>query len=554
MWSSADWAGWTIGRALSRAARLWGERTFLIDGGRRLSFAETDREADRHARGLLDAGIGRGDVVAIWLPNCIDWALLWLACARLGAAVVPINTRYRADEVEYVLRHSHAAMLVMAERFWTTDYLSVLRSFLPEIDDERKRGALGSARLPSLRRIALRGDIEIGAAGSLASLLASGDAVPAAALRTAADAVDAEETTILVYTSGTSGRPKGARQAHRILRNGANIGASRRYEAGDVVLGHMPFYHVAGSVATLIPALQFGQSAVLMHSWDPAEALALIERERVNVFGGIPTHFIDLLQTLGDRRLKRGTIRSAWIGGAAVPPEVARRAVDRLGIHSLAAVYGMTETGGATTYTEWGAPIALVCANKGKKIGDFDLMVADPSTGAPCADCAEGEVRVRGYPVMQGYFDDADATNAAITPDGWFRTGDLGRLGPDGNLTITGRLRDMFIVGGTNAYPAEIEGFIGQHPAVAQAMVCGVPDARLGEVCFAFVEPRPGAALRADEVIAFCRGRIADYKVPHFVRVLGELPRTATNKIERHTLQAMAREIAAEAVGKPQAG
>jgi len=545
MRTSADWTGWTIGRALSRAARLWDDRPFLIDGARRLSFAATDEAVDRHARGLLSAGIRRGDVVAIWLPNCTEWALLWLACARIGAAVVPINTRYRAAEVEYVLRQSRAVALVMAERFWATDFLSLLRSFLPEIDGESRRGALKTAALPMLRRVVLHGDAEVGATDSLASLLASGDTVPESDLRTASDAVDAENTTIIVYTSGTSGRPKGAMQAHRILRNGANIGASRRYEAGDVVLGHMPFYHVAGSVATLIPALQFGQAAVLMHSWEPTEALALIEAERVNVFGGIPTHFIDLLQALGERRLAPGTIRSAWIGGAAVPPDVARKAADRLGIHSLAAVYGMTETGGATTYTEWGAPMELVCANKGKQIGDFELMVTNPLTGASLPDCIEGEVRVRGYLVMQGYFDDVAATKAAITPDGWFRTGDLGRLDPDGNLTITGRLKEMFIVGGTNAYPAEIEHFIAQHPAVAQAVVCGVPDTRLGEVCFAFVEPHPGATLSTDEVIAFCRDRIADYKVPRFVRIVSELPRTATNKVERHTLQAMARDIAA---------
>lgn len=545
--------GWTIGRALSRAARLWGGRPFLIDGARRLSFAETDHEVDRHARGLLAAGVGRGDVVAIWLPNCIEWALVWLACARIGAAAVPINTRYRADEVEYVLRHSRAAMLVMAARLWTTDYLAILRSFVPEMDDEQRGGALNAARLPALRWVLLRGDAETGAAASLASLLASGDTLPKGRLEAAARAVVAEDTTIIVYTSGTSGRPKGARQAHRILRNGANIGRSRHYEAGDVVLGHMPFYHVAGSVATLIPALQFGQAVVLMHSWAPAEALALIEAERVNVFGGIPTHFIDLLQTLGEKRLQRDTIRSAWIGGAAVPPEVARRAVERLGIHSLAAVYGMTETGGATTYTEWGAPIELVCANKGKQIGDFELRITDPLRGTPLPPGSDGEIRVRGYLVMQGYFDDQEATNAAITPDGWFRTGDLGRLDSDGNLTITGRLKEMFIVGGTNAYPAEIERFIGQHPAVAQAVVCGVPDARLGEVCFAFVEARPGATLCADEIIAFCRARMADYKVPRFVRILGELPRTATNKIERHTLQGMARRIATES-GQPPPG
>ena len=538
---------------MRRAADLWPDHAFLIEGERRLSFAETEHRSGLYAAALLAQGVGRGDAVATWLPNCTEWALVWLACCRIGAAVVPLSTRYRAHEAEYVLRQSRARVLVTAERLWSTDTMALLGGFLPEILEPvdvppgtaAHSYVLQSERLPSLRHVVLAGQNGIGRVPTLEVVLEAGTRTSERALRAAEAAVTEADTAIIVYTSGTSGRPKGAMQAHRILRNGANIARSRRYEPGDVVLGHMPFYHVAGSVATLIPALQWGQAVALMASWEPEYALRLIGRERVNVFGGIPTHFIDLLEALGGRRLAPGTIRSAWIGGANVPAEVVRAASERLGIVSLAAVYGMTETGGATTYTEWGAPIDLVAANTGKPIGDFELRVADPLTGARLRSGEEGEVQVRGYLVMQGYFDDEAATRAATTTDGWFRTGDLGRLDPDGNLAITGRLKEMFIVGGTNAYPAEIEAFLHRHPAVAQAMVCGVPDARLGEVCFAFVEPRPEAALTAAEVIGFCRGGIADYKVPRFVEILDELPRTATNKIERHALQARAARIAA---------
>lgn len=522
MRKSADWVGWTIPRALRRAASLWPDQAFLIEGERRLSFADTERESERYARALAALGLRRGDVLATWLPNCIEWVLVWLACCRIGAALVPLNTRYRAHEAEYVLKQSRAKALVMADRLWNTDYVELLDTFRPA--------------LPDLNDVLLhrRSDSH-----DLRSLLdySGADRLP--------DEPGAEDTAIIVYTSGTSGRPKGATQAHRILRNGANIGRERRYEPGDVVLGHMPFYHVAGSVATLIPSLQFGQSLALMPSWDAQEALELIARERVNVLGGIPTHFIDLLAALGERSLPQGTIKSAWIGGAPVTQEVARAAVAKLGIGSLAAVYGMTETGGATTYTEWGAPIDLVCQNKGRKIGDFELRIADPITGSALPAGTEGEIQVRGYLVMHGYFRDQAATRAATTADEFFRTGDLGRFDADGNLAITGRLKEMFIIGGTNAYPAEIEAFLQTHPAVAQAVVCGVPDARLGEVCFAFIEPRGGVAMTPAEVVAFCRDRIADYKMPRFVEIVNELPRTATNKIERHRLQAEAQRIAA---------
>ncbi len=298
--------------------------------------------------------------------------------------------------------------------------------------------------------------------------------------------------------------------------------------------------HVAGSVATAIPAMQHGCTLVTMDEWDPAQALDLIESERITIAGGIPTHFIDLLAQPGIQDRDTHCLKAAWIGGAPVTPKIARAIKSTLHMEALQSVYGMTETMGMTVLSEFEAPLEVTCENKGKPIGDYEVIVVDPEseTEKPVGD--DGEIWVRGYLVMLGYYKNELATAEAITPDGWFRTGDLGRFDKDGYLQITGRAKEMFIVGGSNAYPAEIERFLETQPKVHQAVVCGVADARLGEVGFAFVMPKPGETLSPAETIDFCRGQIADYKVPRYVEVVEDFPRTSTNKIQRYLLQQQA--------------
>ncbi|MDP6691586.1 MAG: AMP-binding protein [Alphaproteobacteria bacterium] len=529
-----DWQNATIGQALRRSARTWPDNDFVVGMGQRMNFADFDAQVDRLARGFLSLGVGRGDHVACWLTNSPSWLLTWFACCRIGATVVSINTRYKVSEVEYILRQSDAKVLVAMPEYWNIDYLGMIGEMAPGFE-AAVPGAMQIDGLPELRAVVLWRDAEHPGTISQAALMAQ--AHKDVGLAAAEAAVEAGDPVIIIYTSGTTGQPKGAMHCHRVLIEGQNIARAMHMEAGDKVLGHMPLYHVAGSVATTIPAMQHGCCLVTMAEWEPGEALDLIERERIAILGGIPTHFFDLLAQPGVEDRDTHCLKTAWIGGAPVTPAIARKVKTTLHFEALQAVYGMTETMGMTTLSEFDAPIEVTCENKGKPIGDYEVGVFDPESGRQVAQGEDGEIWVRGYLVMLGYYKNPEATAAAITPEGWFRTGDLGQIDPDGYLLITGRAKEMFIVGGSNAYPAEIERFLETNPDIYQAVVCGVPDARMGEVGFTFVMPVPGANLSAEDVINHCRGAIADYKVPRYVEVVDDFPRTSTNKIQRYLLQ-----------------
>ena len=535
-----NWHDMTIGAALRRSARTWPDNEFIVGMGVRVSYADFDAQVDRLALGLLDLGLRRGDHVACWLTNGPAWLLTWFACCRIGATVVSINTRYKVSEVEYILRQSDAKVLVAMPQYWNIDYLEMIRTMAPEFESAVP-GRMQVADLPELRAVVLWDEVEHPGTVSQTALMArpAGEANLAAAEA----AVKAEDPVIIIYTSGTTGQPKGAMHCHHVLIEGQNIARAMHMEPGDKVLGHMPLYHVAGSVATALPAMQHGCCLVTMDEWDAAKAVDLIERERIAIMGGIPTHFFDLLAQPEIAERDTHCLKTAWIGGATVTPEIARQVKTTLHFDALQAAYGMTETMGMTTLSEFDAPIEVTCENKGKPVGEYEVGVFDPRTGEPLPAGEDGEIRVRGYLVMQGYYKEPEATKAAITPDGWFCTGDLGRMDDEGYLKITGRAKEMFIVGGSNAYPAEIERFLETSDDIHQAVVCGVPDPRMGEVGFAFVMPAPGARLSPGDVIDYCRGAIADYKVPRYVHVVEDFPRTSTNKIQRYLLQqdAMAR-------------
>jgi fatty-acyl-CoA synthase len=535
-----DWHGVTIGQALRRSAQMWPDNDFVIGMGARIPYGDFDAQVDRLALGLLDLGVVRGDHVACWLTNGPAWLLTWFACCRIGATVVSINTRYKVSEVEYILRQSDAKILVAMPKYWNIDYLEMVRTMAPDFESAVP-GQMQVAELPELRAVILWDDVEHPGTVSQAALMARPGKTED--LAAAEAAVEAGDTVIIIYTSGTTGQPKGAMHCHHVLIEGQNIANAMHMEPGDKVLGHMPLYHVAGSVATTLPALQNGCCLVTMDEWNAAAALDLIERERIAIMGGIPTHFFDLLAQPDIEGRDTHCLRTAWIGGAPVTPAIARRVKTTLHFDALQAAYGMTETMGMTTLSAFDAPLEVTCENKGKPIGDYEIGVFDPRTGEAKAVGQDGEIWVRGYLVMQGYYKEVEATRAAITPEGWFRSGDLGQMDEAGYLQITGRAKEMFIVGGTNAYPAEIERFLETNGDIHQAMVCGVPDPRLGEVGFAFIIPSPGAGLRQEDVIEHCRGAIADYKVPRYVEIVDDFPRTSTNKIQRYLLQqdAMAR-------------
>ncbi len=532
-----DWNTLTLGEALKRSAGRYPTAIAVIDGNTRTTFAELDRQADALALGLQDLGIARGDQVAVWLTNCTEWITSWVACARLGAVVVPINTRFKTEEVQYILKQSDAKALILMDSQWNIDYLAMAREMRPH--------------LPALRSVIVWKDIKAEGMLSVAGVtawgvdrLAQGKTLPPA--RT-------EDPVVIVYTSGTTGHPKGAMHNHIFLRNAANVARFMHVEHDDVVLGHMPFYHVAGCIATVGMCLLVGCTLVTLPQWVVSEALDVIERERVTIFGGIPTHFVDCLDEIRRKPRDTSCLKSAWIGGAPVTPDVALAAQKELSIKGLLASYGMTETTASTTLSEFEAPLEVLCDNKGKPVGEFELSIRDREGNAlPVGET--GELWVRGHIVMMGYYKNPQATAEVMTPDGWFRTGDLGNFDDQGYLKITSRLKDMFIVGGSNAYPAEIERMLQSHPKVKQAVVVGVPDRRLGEVGMAFVQLHEAAPDSeeelAAELTAYCRKNMADYKVPRSIRVVDDFPRTPTGKIQRFMVTAQAREALASSVAQ----
>jgi fatty-acyl-CoA synthase len=525
------WEPVTIAQLLERTAAAHGSREAMVDGERRVTWAEAREGARDYARALMAAGIRRGDHIALWMPNCIEWVQLWFGAAAVGAVIVCVNTRYKTEEVRYIVAQSDAKLLIMVDEFVGIDYLAMLARIAPE-------------EVPELRGTVVLGASVPEGTQPFEDFVAAGDSVPEAEVDSAIAAGGYDDPTIIVYTSGTTGHPKGAVHSHRILRNEHSISEAMEIDASSRVMNHMPFFHVAGGFTGILPPLITGGAMVIMERWDPGRALDLIERERATVFSGIPTHFIDVLNhpRLGEHDVS--SLRTGWIGGANNPPEVIDAIIERMGMKGVLPVYGMTETTSITTIPRLSDPRSVIVSGKGLPVSDFEIRVVDVDSGAELDPGVEGEVCVRGHLVMQGYYRNPEATDEVIDADGWFHTGDLGVLDPDGYLAITGRKSDMFIVGGSNAYPAEIEIALSEEPRVKQAYVVGVPDARLGEVGFAFVELCQGAQASEDEIIEFCRGRLADFKVPRFVRFVDEWPMTATGKIQRFRLG----ELAGEAV------
>ncbi|MDR5815253.1 AMP-binding protein [Caballeronia sp. LZ033] len=536
-----DWTTFTLGEALARHASDRPDALAVIDGAERLSYAELHRRADAIAHGLRDLGIARGDHVAVWLTNCAEWIACWVACARIGAVVVPINTRFKTDEVRYILKQSDARALVLMDHYWNIDFLGMAREIVPGLSGMTP-GRLHDEDLPMLHSLIVWKDAEAPGCFTLDRLAAHGAALQAAGA--ALPEVHPEDPIVIVYTSGTTGHPKGAMHSHILLRNANNQARCMRIGQDDILLGHMPFYHVAGCVAQVALTLVTGNAIVPVPHWVADDVLDLIERERVTIFGGIPTHFIDCLDALRKKPRDLRSLKSAWIGGAPVTPEIALAAREALTIEGLQCTYGMTETTACTALSEWDAPLEVLCDNKGKPIGDFELSIRDPQ-GREMPVNREGELWVRGHIVMLGYYRNPQATAEVMTPDGWFRTGDLGLFDEEGYLKITGRLKEMFIVGGSNAYPAEIERMLQSHPKVKQVVVVGVPDQRLGEVGFAFVQLHEALGHDEDEaqqaLIEYCRSHMADYKVPRRICFVDEFPRTPTGKIQRFLLAREAR-------------
>ncbi|MFO1292167.1 MAG: FadD3 family acyl-CoA ligase [Rubrivivax sp.] len=520
-----DDAPQTVPQALRRAVQRWPERAAIVDEeGAALSYARLAQEVERAARALLAHGIEAGDRVAIWAPNIGEWIVAAAAIHSAGAVLVPINTRMKGAEAGEILARCRARLL-----FCIGDFLG---QYVPaQLDAERP---------PALERVVvLRGagratHGEIGWAG----FLQAGASVEPQRVHERERALRADSTADLMFTSGTTGRPKGVLGAHGpMIRAFTEWSRVVGLGEGDRYLVINPFFHSFGYKAGWVAAFIRGATVYPHQVFDAESVLARIERERISFLPGPPTLYLSMLAHPRLREFDLSSLRSAVTGAASVPPVLITRMREELGIRNVTTAYGLTECGGCATVCDPSDDVLTIASTCGKALPGTELRCAD-AAGRSLPAGEPGEVLLRGYHVMQGYFEDEAATREAIDAEGWLHTGDVGVLDARGYLRITDRLKDMYISGGFNVYPAEVERLLAPHPALAQVAVIGVPDERLGEVGCAWAVLRAGTQLGEAELIAWARAHMSNYKVPRHLRLLDALPVNASNKVDKKVLRA----------------
>ncbi len=528
----ADLIWGTVPRLVEDAAVRHGATEALVDGDVRLTYAELAPQVDRYARGFVAAGVAAGDRVGIWAPNCAEWMLAALGVLRSGAVIVPLNTRFKGGEAAYILRNAGATTLVTVRGFLGFDYPAMLAG--------EEVGALEKILLLKDEDVEQQSPVPVVGADRF---LAAGDGVSPEVTSARAAAVRPDDVSDLIFTSGTTGYPKGAATTHgQSLRTFGTWASIVGLGAGDRYLIVNPFFHTFGYKAGILACLMAGATVVPEPVFDAGAVMRRIEAERITVLPGPPTLYQTLLSDPDRGKHDLSSLRLGVTGAAVVPVELVHAMADELGFTTVLTAYGLTESCGTVTMCRRSDAPEIVAGTSGRAIPGLEVRVV--ANGDEVAPGEPGEIVARGYTVMSGYWGNEEATAEAIDRDGWLHTGDIGVMDAGGNVTITDRVKDMYVVGGFNAYPAEIEAILRGHDAVAQAAVIGVPDDRMGEVGCAYIVPAAGALAGdadADElgraILSWSRGAMANYKVPRGIVLVDALPVNAGGKVLKRELR-----------------
>jgi fatty-acyl-CoA synthase len=503
----------------------------------RLTFAEFDREVERAARGMLACGLKPGERIGIWAPNCAEWILTMFGAARAGLILVNLNPAYRCTELEFALRVVGCRALVFAPRFKTSDYAAMLQSLIPELPSAAP-GRLVCAAFPELRLLVQLGAAPMGGTLSFDDLLASGHDLDPTVPASIEEQLDADQVFNIQFTSGTTGTPKGATLTHfNIVNNGFFVGEGMRLTADDRICIPVPLYHCFGMVLGVLAAMTHGAASVLSgDGFEPLAVLEIVASERCTALYGVPTMFIAELEHPRFGEFDLSTLRTGIMAGSPCPIAVMRRVVAEMHMPEVTICYGMTETSPVSFQSQPDDPLERRVGTVGRVHPHVQVKIID-TDGRVTPRGTAGELLTRGYSVMRGYWGDPERTREAIDAGGWMHTGDLGVIDEQGYCNIVGRVKDMIIRGGENVSPREIEEFLYRHPAVFDVAVVGVPDARYGEAVCACIRLREGMAATEDEIRAFCRGQIAHYKVPCYVRFVDSFPLTISGKVQKYLIR-----------------
>jgi fatty-acyl-CoA synthase len=528
------WTDKTIGTALAEATEHFGSREAMIFETGTVTYRQLHEISGKVARGLLALGVRKGDTVAIWMAGYVEWSYIYYALARIGAVMVPVNTRYKPFEVEHVFNKSKASVLIFNdEGGGKKNYIGILNELMPEFDSATP-GKLASERLPHLRHVISVGETRFPGCTPWVAVLQAGSGVSIDTLARAEAKVQSEDPVLIQFTSGTTALPKGALLYQNAMLRGAYynnyfLGVTEKAR----FFSPQPFYHVGGSIQVMLGPVVSGCIMILQTYFEPGGALRLMEQHRCTITMGHQPHWIEYLNH-PDLKKRKLCLERADI---FAPSDVRKRIHEEMGIPFLNSPYGMTETHLGGCSCRFDDPKEKWLNTVGKPMPGVELGIRDPETDEWLPPGKTGETCFRGWCVMRGYYDDPERTAEVLDTDGWLRTGDLGVIDEDGYVWLVGRIKDVIRVGGENVAALDVESFLMHHEKVKQAMVVGAPEVRLGEVCVAFLELKPGIVATEDEILSYCRAGLAGFKVPRKVIFVSEWPISGTGKIQKFLLK-----------------
>ena len=539
---------YTLGDILEKWAFETPDSEFIVypDRDLRFTYKQFNERVNQLAKGLLYIGIQPGDKVGIWANNVPDWTTLMFATAKIGAVLVTINTNYKLAELEYLIKNADINTLFFVDSYRDSDFVKMINKLVPELKSQ-PRGTLQSERFPELKNVAIIGQQKHRGMFSTAELILIGTHIDDIELESVKEFINCHDVTIMIHTSGTTGFPKGVMLSHHnILNNGYSVGECMKYSANERLLVCVPLFHSFGNVLGICAIVTHGATLVFTEDFEPLMVFAAIQKEKCTAIYGVPTMFIDELNHPMFNMFNLSSLRTGIMAGSVCPIETMKSVMTKMHVKDIIIVYGLTETSPGMTATRAHNSAETRATTIGFELPNVEVKIVNTKTGELCEVEEQGEICCRGYNLMKGYYNNPEATENVIDSEGWLHSGDLAIKSEDGFYKITGRITDLIIRGGENIYPREIENYLYQLPQIEVVEIVAVPSEKYGEVVGAFIKIKTGETLLEEEVIDFCRGDIAHFKIPKYIFFVNEFPMTASGKIQKYKLSKLAGELCKE--------